>query len=80
MYLGLCETSGQEPEMGDEEPSDFGCGRTFEILGEAAAPAEPGEGAFDDPASRSSWKPLTPCGRSTISIVHGPQWESAVTS
>jgi selenocysteine lyase/cysteine desulfurase len=25
----------------------------------------------------SSWKPLTPSGRLTISIVHGPQWESA---
>jgi len=25
-----------------------------------------------------SWKPLTPCGRCTISIVHGPQWETTL--
>src|SRR5882757_11119360 len=28
----------------------------------------------------NSWKPLTPCGRWTISMVHGPQWETASRS
>ena len=36
--------------MGDEKPSDFGGGGTLEVLGEAAASAEPGKGSFDDPA------------------------------
>ena len=38
--------------MGDEEPCGFGGSRSFEVLGEAAASAKPGEGAFDDPAPR----------------------------
>jgi hypothetical protein len=35
--------------MGDEEPCDFSGGGSFEVLGEAAASAEPGKGAFDNP-------------------------------
>jgi hypothetical protein len=66
--------------MDDEEPCGFGCSGSFEVLGEAAASAEPGEGAFDDPRRGRSWKPLTPSGRSTIPILHGPQWASALTS
>src|SRR3954463_10572760 len=38
--------------MGDEKPCDFGSGRTFEVFGEAAASAEPGEGSLNHPASR----------------------------
>jgi hypothetical protein len=38
--------------MGDEEPGDFSGGGCFEVPGEAAAPAEPGKGTLDDPASR----------------------------
>src|ERR1700760_2038259 len=58
MFVGLSEASGRQPEMGDKEPSDFGSGRTLEVLGEAAASAEPGEGAFDHPASRQQLEAL----------------------
>jgi hypothetical protein len=60
MFLGLCEASDQQPEMGEEEPSDFGCGGTFEVLGEAAASSEPGEGALDNPAPRQKLEALDP--------------------
>src|ERR1700760_2009142 len=60
MFLGLGEASGQQPEMGDEEPCDFGCGRTFEVLGEAAASTEPSEGAFDNPAPRQKLEAFDP--------------------
>ena len=52
MFCGGGEASGQQSEMGDEEPCGFGGSRSFEVLGEAAASAKPGEGAFDDPAPR----------------------------
>jgi hypothetical protein len=58
MFLGLCQASGQQPDVGDEEPSDFGCSGAFEVLGEAAASTEPGEGAFDDPPSRQQLEAL----------------------
>src|ERR1700722_7038431 len=58
MFLGLGETSGQEPEVGDEEPRGFGCSRTLEVLGEAAAFAEPSEGSFDSPAPRQELEAL----------------------
>src|SRR5512137_628536 len=38
--------------MGDQDPRDFGCGGFFEVLREAAASAEPGKGALDDPSPR----------------------------
>lgn len=38
--------------MGDEKPSDFSSCGPLEVPGEATAPAEPGKGALDDPASR----------------------------
>jgi hypothetical protein len=44
--------------MDDEEPCGFGCSGSFEVLGEAAASAEPGEGAFDDPAPRQKLEAL----------------------
>src|SRR3979490_2558014 len=44
-----CETSGEELDAGDQEPS-FGAGDgRFIILGEAAATSEPSVGGFDDP-------------------------------
>src|ERR1700736_4214461 len=52
MFCGGGETSSQKSEMGDEEPSGFGSGRSFEVFGKAAASAKPGEGAFNDPAAR----------------------------
>ena len=44
--------------MCDEDPSGFRCRGTFEVLCEATAPAEPGEGAFDDPAAGKQNKAL----------------------
>ena len=58
MFLRVGEASSQQPEMGDEEPCYFGCGRSFEVLGEAAASTEPGEGTFDDPAPRQELEAL----------------------
>ena len=58
MFLRFGEASSQQPEMGDEEPCYFGCGRSFEVLGEAAASTEPGEGTFDDPAPRQELEAL----------------------
>ena len=37
--------------MGDEDPGHGAGDGCLEILGEAAASAEPGEGALDDPAA-----------------------------
>ncbi|MDA9544802.1 hypothetical protein AB7M16_004979 [Bradyrhizobium sp. USDA 372] len=63
--------------MADEQPSELGGGGTFEVFAEARTSAEPCKGALDGPAPGREWKPWTRGGRSTISIVHGPQWESA---
>jgi len=38
--------------MRDEKPCGFGGRRCFEVFGEAAASADPSEGAFDHPAPR----------------------------
>ena len=49
MFSGLCETSDEKANAGDEEPG-FGAGDgSLEVLGEATVAAEPSEGAFDDP-------------------------------
>src|SRR5689334_9305550 len=52
MASGLSETSRKEPDVGDEEPSGGAGDGCLEVLGEAAASAEPGEGALDNPSSR----------------------------
>src|SRR3954462_15552827 len=45
-----CETSGEESDAGDQEPS-FGAGDgCLVVLGEAAVASEPSVSAFDDPA------------------------------
>ena len=49
--------------MGDEKPSHFGGSGALEVLGETAAPAEPREGALDDPASGQELEAFDP-GRS----------------
>src|SRR5258705_4325858 len=49
-FSGSGETAGKQPNAGDQEPG-FGAGNAgLEVLGETAVAAEPGEGAFDDPA------------------------------
>ena len=57
IYLSLPrDFSYQQADVGEQEP----CGSTgdccFEILGEAAAPAEPGEGSLDDPSAGQEFK------------------------
>src|SRR6266851_524006 len=52
MFPGLCETTGEEADAGDQDPGlGAGDGR-LEVLGQAAVAAEPGEGAFDHPSLR----------------------------
>jgi len=38
--------------VGDEDPGDGAFDGRFDVLGEPAAAAEPGEGAFDYPSAR----------------------------
>ena len=52
MFWCSGEASGEQPEMGHEHPCDLGEDGAFEVFGEAAAPPEPCEGAFDDPSLR----------------------------
>ena len=72
--------------MGHEEPSDFCGGGSFEVLGETAASAEPGESAFDDPTPRQKLEAfdamrslndldcprpaVRECGQELIALVH----------
>jgi hypothetical protein len=55
-----CDFSYQQADVGEQEP----CGSTgdcrLEILGEAAASAEPGEGSLDNPSAGQEFKPF--CG------------------
>src|SRR3546814_1314254 len=51
MISSSCEPTREESDVGEEEPCGC-CGYGgLEVLGEAPASAEPGEGAFDDPSS-----------------------------
>ena len=49
--------------MSNEEPSDFGCGCGFVVLGEAAASSEPSQGSLDDPSAGEKLEPFD-AGRS----------------
>ena len=66
--------------MGSKQPGELGGSGAFEVFGEAPASAEPSKGTLDDPAPRQELEAFDPSGRSTISIVRGPQPESALTS
>src|SRR6185312_2051588 len=50
MFSGVCETTGEKANACDHEPSLAAGDGSLEVLGKAAIAAEPGEGAFDDPA------------------------------
>ena len=46
---GSCEASGEQPQVCEQDP---GCGAGdggFEVFGQAAAAAEPGKAALNDP-------------------------------
>src|SRR5215471_10880021 len=47
-----CEASGEETEVGEEEPGGGAGGGGLEVFGEASAAAEPSKGALDHPSSR----------------------------
>src|SRR3954468_2235745 len=49
-------TAGEEPDAGDESPGAGAFDSFLPVLGEASAPAEPGECAFDDPSARQHLK------------------------
>ena len=49
-------------DVREEDPGDGAGDRGLEILGEAAAAAEPGEGTLDDPASGQHFEPLGAIG------------------
>src|SRR5215469_17699806 len=49
---GLCKPANEKPEMGDEEPGGCAGDGSFKVFGQAAAAAEPREGALDHPSSR----------------------------
>src|SRR5215210_6603902 len=51
-----CEPAGEEPDAGDESPGAGAFDCFLPVLGKAAAPAEPGECAFDDPSARQHLK------------------------
>src|SRR3954469_10845434 len=45
-----CEAAGEKAEVGQEDPCGCAGDRCLEVFGEAAAAAEPGEGALDHPS------------------------------
>lgn len=52
MVSSPCDVSGEPADVGDEDPGDGAGDGRLEVLGEATAAAEPGEGAFDHPSTR----------------------------
>jgi hypothetical protein len=60
MFSGPGKAACQEPEMGDEKPSRFGCRGSLKVSCEAATPTEPGESPFDDPAPRQELEAFDP--------------------
>ncbi len=44
-----CQSTEHEPDHGEADEGDGLSGVTLEVLGQAAAAADPGEGALDDP-------------------------------
>jgi hypothetical protein len=57
-----CEAPGGEADMGDIDPGLGAGDGFFPVLAEASAPAEPGEGALDDPAARDDFEALRGVG------------------
>ena len=47
-----CQIAGNAPDVGDHEPCEGAFDRFLEILGEAAAPSQPCESAFNHPTAR----------------------------
>ena len=70
-----CDTSGEELDGCDEQPS--GCGRDglFKVLGEASVAAEPCKRSFDDPAAGQDFKAR--CGIGSLDDLDGPFADAA---
>src|SRR6266567_7836283 len=47
-----CESAGEQSHVGEEEPCGSAGDGGFEVLGQASAAPEPGEGTLDHPAPR----------------------------
>src|SRR5215210_7465823 len=65
-----CESAGDEPDAGDERPRCGALDGFLPVLGEASAPPEPGECAFDDPSARQHLKALGRVG--SLDDLDGP--------
>ena len=73
-----CQSSDEELDGGDEEPSLRGSDEGLEVLGEPPVPVGPSERAFDPQRRGRSWKPLVAPVRLTICTVQGPVGVGAV--
>ena len=62
--------SCEQADMGEEEPCGGAGNGGFEILGEASASAEPGEGSFHHPAAGQEFKPAGGVG--ALDDLNGP--------
>src|SRR3569833_1656418 len=59
-FSGSSQTANYEPQVGSEEPGEFGGCRAFEVFGEPPASAEPCKGPLDDPASWQELEAIDP--------------------
>lgn len=62
-------------DRGDEQPCGCRCDGLLEVFGEAAVSLEPGEGSFDDPASRQHLEAF--CGIGSLDDLDGPLADAA---
>src|ERR1700733_11093789 len=60
MASSPCEPAREHADMGEEKPGGCGGNGGLEVLGEASASAEPGEGALDDPSARQELEAFDP--------------------
>ena len=65
-----CNEAGEAADVGDECPGGRAFDGALEVLGEAAAAAEPGEGALDHPTPRQDDEALG--GRGTLDDLERP--------
>ena len=70
-----CDTSGEELDGCDEQPGGCGCDGLFEVLGETAVAAEPGQRSFDDPPAGQDLEAF--CGIGPLDDLDGPFADAA---
>src|ERR687891_100539 len=80
-----CDEAGEAADVGDECPGGRAFDRALEILGEAPAASEPGEGALDHPAPRQDDEALGGLGAfddfqgPSAQRSQGKRWRIALT-